>query len=65
MNETKTVNYVIDDSLLGHNVLTKQNQEILNKLYEEAQQEIKPIFEEEEQRWIDEYVKVNKLEDID
>ena len=50
----------IDKLQMENHVLAKQNQHILDRLHDDAQKEIKSIFSEEEQRWIDEYVKDHK-----
>ena len=51
-----------DTLQMENHILTKQNQAILDKLHKDAQNEIKSIFTEEEQRWIDEYIKDHKLD---
>ena len=51
-----------DTLQMENHILTKQNQAILDKLHKDAQNEIKSIFNEEEQRWIDEYIKDHNLD---
>ena len=53
-----------DTLQMENHILTKQNQAILDKLHKDAQNEIKSIFNEEEQRWIDEYIKDHNLDNL-
>ena len=41
--------------------LTKQNQLILDQLHEDAKAELQSVFDEEEQRWLDNYIKEHNL----
>ena len=47
--------------LLNH-ILTKQNQLILDKLHEDTKREVQSVFDEEEQRWLDNYIKEHNLD---
>ena len=47
--------------LLNH-ILTKQNQIILDQLHEDTKEKVQSVFDEEEQRWLDNYIKEHNLD---
>ena len=47
--------------LLNH-ILTKQNQIILDQLHEDIKEKVQSVFDEEEQRWLDNYIKEHNLD---
>ena len=47
--------------LLNH-ILTKQNQLILDQLHEDTKEKVQSVFDEEEQKWIDNYIEEHNLE---
>ena len=52
--KTEIVKFILsktDFLEMENHILSKQNQTILDKLHEEAQEGIKSIFNEEQQRW--------------
>ena len=49
---------------MENRILSKQNQAILDKLHEEAQEGVKSIFNEEQQRWMNKYIKEHNLEPL-
>ena len=49
---------------MENHILSKQNQAILDKLHEEAQEGVKSIFNEEQQRWMDDYIKEHNLDPL-
>lgn len=61
MDKTGTAKSIMSDTdklQLENSILTKQNQEVLNK------QQVKSIFDEEEQAWIEKYIKQHNLEQL-
>jgi hypothetical protein len=47
---------------MENHILTIQNQELLDRLHEDAQDEVQSIFNEEEQRWINKYINDHNLD---
>ena len=47
---------------LRNHILTKQNQLILDQLHEDTKEKVQSVFDEEEQRWLDNYIKEHNLD---
>ena len=64
MELVKSMLSITDKIQMENHILTKQNQLILDKLHDEAQEEVKSIFDEEEQAWLDNYIKDHNLDHV-
>ena len=64
MKIAKELLSTIDKLRMDNNVLRKQNQLILDKLHEDTKLEVQSVFDEEEQKWIDNYIKVHNLDEM-
>ena len=51
-----------DKLQMENHIFTIQNQELLDRLHEDAQDEVQSIFDEEEQRWINKYINDHNLD---
>ena len=64
MEQSKKIKQMLSSEdrlqMLNH-ILTKQNQLILDQLHEDAKAELQSVFDEEEQRWLDNYIKEHNL----
>ena len=49
---------------LRNHILTKQNQLILDQLHEDTKREVQSVFDEEEQKWIDNYIEEHNLDEM-
>ena len=66
-NKSKLVKSLLsemDKLQMENHILSKQNEELINLLHADAQDRIKSIFNEEQQKWIDLYIKNKNLDKL-